>query len=1086
MLVLLAAEALFTMPPILRQAFLGVWGIASFVCLARTVFFPGGQFIASRKAFSDEILAAEIGDAFPEVHDELIDALQIIRDIRINVENYSKELADAFLKTVFEKIKGQNILSLISPKPAIRAFEKFVLILVVFAVSFAVFSQPLKESVTHYLNPSQSFREKEIHAIKVLPGDWSCLTGDTLRGTVAIKGTFKRPIKISWKEQLRKVFQTKIIHPDSEGIYPFELSNLKENLIYFVKAGKEKTRNFTVTVEKRPMVRSLRAELIFPAYTGLTSRMLDENQGDITALKGTRVRIRVKANKSISEARIVFQRREASKLRIKNREALGNFGVFRNDSYFIQLKDNQGHANADPIHYKISMVVDQPPVVEITQPGQDVDLNEELILPLQIHAEDDFGFSQAELHYRLHHAVVVTKPDTNFRKFQLRLPENSGSKIELDHTWQLSSLQLLPGDYVEYFVKVFDNDAISGFKPAVSRIYMARFPSMGEIYHETTSTQDESIQELEEVVRESKELKREVDKVTNEMKRNPEMNWTKKQELQELAEKQQRLAEKSEKIKNQLDQVMDRLQQNKMLSEETIRKYMKIQKLFNEVLTPEMKKILEELKKALEKMDSRKLNRAANKFKMNEDNFQQSLERTLNLLKRLQIEQKLDQAKKMAENLKERQKTVNKSLKKASPEEKQALQKLQKKIQEDTQRFKEDLKSLQKEMKEFPDMKAARMNAPIEKTQESIENMQKMARELQENNQQQAQQSGKMSEQNLQQLSQMLSQMKNQMVNGQKKQIMRQLARSSTELLRLSKEQEALQQQTGKLSSMSPKFNQMAEKQLSLLNNLGQLTKELYQLSQKTFFVTPEIGKAIGKAMGNMKTSLSQMEERNGRGASGHQRLAMGALNEAVLNIQQSMKSLASAASSVGMEEYLKQLQKMAGQQQGINQQTLQLRLKLAQQGRLTEGERGRLRRLAAQQRQLQKMMRDLQQKYGEHSNVLGNMQEISKEMGEIAKRMELSQLDRETIRRQQKILSRLLDAQRSVRQRDFSKRRKSEVGKNFVVKSPGVLPRSLLQKRNRLQEDILRAKKAGYSEDFLNLIQSYYEALYEENHAKN
>jgi len=36
------------------------------------------------------------------------------------------------------------------------------------------------------------------------------------------------------------------------------------------------------------------------------------------------------------------------------------------------------------------------------------------------------------------------------------------------------------------------------------------------------------------------------------------------------------------------------------------------------------------------------------------------------------------------------------------------------------------------------------------------------------------------------------------------------------------------------------------------------------------------------------------------------------------------------------------------------------------------------------------------------------------------------------------------------------------------------------------LQEDILRAKKSGYSEDFLNLIQSYYEALYEENRAKN
>ncbi len=1074
------------MPPFFRQSLLGVWGIASLACLVRTVFFPGGTFIGSRKAFSDETLAAEVGDAFPDIRDELIDALQIIRDIRTNIEKYSKELADVFLEKVFKKINGRNILSLISLRPAVRALEKFALILFVVAVFFVVFGSSLGESVTHYLHPTQSFREKEIQAISVVPGDWTCLTGDTLHGSVAIKGAFHRPIQISWKEQSRKVFQAKVVQRDSAGIFRFELPNLKENLTYFVQAGKEKTRQFVVTVEKRPMVRSLQAELIFPGYTGMASRMLEENQGDITALRGTRVRLRIKANKTLAKAAVVFTRGKPLRLRLQNREARGRFSILRNNSYFIRLEDGEEHRNADPIRYKIVAVPDQPPVVEITLPGQDVDVNEQMILPLQIRAEDDFGFSRAELYYRVNHAVVVTEPDTNFHPIPLRLPLTGGSKLQFDYTWQLGNLQMLPGDYAEYFVKIFDNDAVSGFKSAVSRIYMARFPSMAEIYHETTSAQDETIQELEELVRESKELKREVNKVTDEMRRNPEMNWTKKQELQELAEKQQRLTQKSEKVKNQLDQVMDRLQQNNMLSEETIQKYMEIQKLFNEVLTPEMKKILEDLKKALEKMDSRKLDRAANKFKMTEDSFQQSLERTLNLLKRLQVEQKLDQAKKMADNLKERQKTVNHSLEKATPRDEQALQKLEKKIQEDTRKFKEALKALQKDMTEFPDMKAAKMNAPIEKAGESAQQMQKMSQALQQNNQQQAKQSGKMSEQGLQQLSQMLSQMKNQVVNQQKQQVMKQLARSSTELLRLSKEQEALQNQTKGLSSVSPKFNRVAEKQLSLLNNLNQLTKELYRLSQKTFFVTPEIGKAIGKAMGNMKTSLSQMEERNGRGASGHQKLAMGALNEAVLNIQQSMQSLASAASSVGMEEYLKQLQKMAGQQQGINQQTLQLSLQLAKQGRLTEGEQGRLRRLAAQQRQLAKMMRDLQQKYGEHSNVLGNMQEMAKEMGEVAKRMQLSQLDRETIRRQQKILSRLLDAQRSVRQRDFSKRRKSEAGKSFVAKSPGLLPRNLLQKRDRLQEDILRAKKAGYSEDFLNLIQSYYEALYEETRTKN
>ncbi len=1078
-LLLLVLEAVFLLPPVLREGTLGLAAAFTLWCFVRMLLFPGGRFVFGSSDGIDT-LAAEIGAAFSDINDSLLDALQIIREMSDNKEKYSAELAEASLHSVYEKIKSKDFLGLVQSKPVAGEARRLVTALLGFLILALPFGDAFELSLTHWLHPRQSFHPRAVQAIQVKPGNWECLSGDTLKIDGRIFGTYRGAVNIVWKEKSKKVKQIHTVALDSAGLFHFELERLRESLAYWVQAGREKSPIFQVTVEKRPLVRSLQAELFFPRYTGLSPKVLEENEGQITALKGTRVKFRIKANKPLKKAAIYFEKQKPVKLRILDREASGQFRVWKNDRYFVRIWDVKGYTNAEPIRYKIEAVFDQPPVVHIQQPGQDVDLTEEMILPLQIQAEDDFGFSGARLFYRVQHAVQVTKPDTAFKSLALSLGDQKGTRLQLDYTWQLGHLQLLPGDFVEYFVRVWDNDAVSGFKPATSRSYLARFPSMAEIYHETTTAQDESIQELEELVRQSKDLRREISKVTDEMRRNPEMNWTKKQQLQDLAQKQQRLAQKAEQIQKNLNAVMDRLQKNNMLSAETIQKYMEIQKLFNEVLTPEMKKILEELQKALQKMQPQKLNQSANKFQLSEEQFQQSLERTLNLLKRLQIEQKLDQARKLAQNLAERQKSINKSLKKASPQEEQALRRLEKKLQKETEQLKEQLKQLQKEMTQFPDMQAAKMNPAIEKAQVANQNMQTMQKQLAENQSGAAQQSGEESRKNLEQLSSLLGQMKKNIVNRQKKKIMADLARTSSEMLRLSKEQEALQKQTRQLSPMSQKFNQMAEQQLSLLNNLNQITKELYQLSQKTFFVTPEIGKAVGKALGNMQEALRQMEERNGRGAAGRQRMAMGALNEAVLNVEKSMQGLASASSSVGMEQYLQQLQKMAGQQQGINQQSLQLSLKLGQNGRLTESEQGRLRRLAAQQRALQKALEKLQQEAGDHSNMLGDLQKMAKDMGDVAKRMEMGQLNRETLRRQQKILSRLLDAQRSVRRRDYSKKRQSEVGKSYVIRRPGALPSEVLQQRDQLQEDILRAKKAGYSEDFIQLIQSYYEALYQ------
>jgi hypothetical protein len=85
-------------------------------------------------------------------------------------------------------------------------------------------------------------------------------------------------------------------------------------------------------------------------------------------------------------------------------------------------------------------------------------------------------------------------------------------------------------------------------------------------------------------------------------------------------------------------------------------------------------------------------------------------------------------------------------------------------------------------------------------------------------------------------------------------------------------------------------------------------------------------------------------------------------------------------------------------------------------------------------------------------------------------------------IERQQRILSRLLDAQKSVREREYSKKRQAEREKNTLTKSPPTLKQEMIERENQLRKELLEALKEGYSSEYKEFIKLYYEILSRES----
>ena len=146
--------------------------------------------------------------------------------------------------------------------------------------------------------------------------------------------------------------------------------------------------------------------------------------------------------------------------------------------------------------------------------------------------------------------------------------------------------------------------------------------------------------------------------------------------------------------------------------------------------------------------------------------------------------------------------------------------------------------------------------------------------------------------------------------------------------------------------------------------------------------------------------------------------------------------------------------------------------------GTFSMSQQGELARMAAQQDALRKSLEQLNSEMGNRSDVLGRMDNIADEMKKVVEDMQKMNYSAKTIQRQQNILSRMLDAQKSVRERKYSKKRKAEVGKQYARKSPSNLQESVNERKARLRKELKRALEEGYSIDYEKLIEEYFKNL--------
>ena len=351
-----------------------------------------------------------------------------------------------------------------------------------------------------------------------------------------------------------------------------------------------------------------------------------------------------------------------------------------------------------------------------------------------------------------------------------------------------------------------------------------------------------------------------------------------------------------------------------------------------------------------------------------------------------------------------------------------------------------------------------------------------MQQQLGEQQQESAQQTGLELERNFEMLQSMLQMAKQQLLEQQMNQVADAIQKAMQDVLSASFEQEFLAERSQNLSAASPQINDIARQQSNLLTNAAQIINQLIEIGNQTFFLSPELNQLMAQAYSNMGQSIQQLENRNPRQAAAHQKQAMSNFNSVLLSLQNSMSQMSEAGSPSGLQNFMEQLQKMSGQQGQLNQGSMAL-FQSSGQGKM-QLSLDAMARLAAQQQMIRNSLEQLSEGAGSRRDILGRLDDLGSEMDEVIKELKARKMDRRVIERQERILSRLLDAQKSIREKEYSRKREAERETVRIVKSPPELRWELLQQEDRLRRELMKALEEGYSQEYREYIKNYFEIL--------
>ena len=1032
--------------------------LASVCLLVYYVFVPLAKMFRLGKVISYEEAAKIIGRHFPEVRDKLLNLLQLQEKGDLS----SDDLLAAAVEQKTAQLKPvpfQNAVDIKSNRKYLKYLAvPVVVILLLLLVSPSVITGS-SHRIAHYNtqfekpapfsfvveNPSLEVAQQEDFELHVLV-DGNAVPAEAF---INIEGNVYR---------MRQVDKTH---------YSYQFKTVQRSCDFHLEAAGVTSTQYRLNVFPKPAVVDFRVLLSYPAYTlKLQETLL--NEGDLVVPQGTSVRW-------------LFQTKDVDTLYFFVNEDVKRLVPDDNGRVSLTIRALQsftyGFAAAnhyapvsDTLGYAVTAIEDLSPMIAVVEMHDSL-VDDRLFFHGRI--KDDYGFTKLEF------KLVKTNVQDTSKKEVLAygIGITKETVQEFNYSTDLSDIELGPGDKLVYYFEVWDNDGIHGPKSATSQQFELQVPTEKELDNILDRNSNEAQERAQQSMSELKKMQQDINELMRKLVDKKEFDWQDKKDLQELAKKQQRVKEMLQQMQQQLNENKKLEQKYRDQSEQLMEKQRELERLMNEVMNEEMKQMMEQIDKMMQELDKKKVQEQLEQLKLDNQDLEKQLDQNIELMKRLEMEKKVEEAVRKTEELAEKQRELSDKTEAAkSKDDKDKLLKEQQKLSEQYDQLKQELNQIQQDYKKIDND----LNFKLDKElmDKIDQNQQGAEKSLEKGKSKDASKQQKEASEQLDQLSEQLAEAQVDLEQQDLAEDAEQIRRLLKNLVQLSFNQESLIGKVRNTFIQDPQYQSIIVGQNKIKDDFRGVEDSLRAIAKRQLNVARVINKYLGEVNSNVARSMSELLNMNqtfygtykNSQASTSMQYAMTAFNNLALVMAESLdqmqnqmrqnqqKKQNSNCKNQGMKKSgncsnpgkgKPSAKSMKQMQQELNKQMESLKKQLDKQGKDSKpngrkkiGDKSSMQmseefaRMAAQQEMIRRMMQEYGQemKQGDAGNA-----KLAREIDQMMKQMEQTENDlvnkvitQQTINRQQQIMTRMLEHEKAEMQREKEERRESREGKEM------------------------------------------------------
>ncbi len=551
--------------------------------------------------------------------------------------------------------------------------------------------------------------------------------------------------------------------------FTYTFKNVQKNADFVFTAAGFNSKSYELSVLPKPMLMKFDIQLTYPAYLNKKNETVS-NVGDMQLPQGTKMQW-VFHTKNTDNIYLNFSDTLVDISRSSEDEFSFSKRMMQSTSYSIKTMNHFLKQNPDSVNYTINVVPDQVPLIDVSEKTDSLN-------PKNIYfsgtIKDDYGFTRLAFKYTHYTQDSTGKPILKNGE-QIMGVNKQQITQPYYYFFDASRFDLLPGDKIEYYFEVWDNDGVSGAKSAKTQTLLFKAPTIDEMNEATDKNNSEIKKDLDDGIKKAKDLQKDINELSKKLTEKKQMGYDEKKKLEDILKKQNELKNKIEETKQENQLNNQQQQENQQLDESLLEKQKQLEQLFENIMTPEMKKLFDELNKLMEKLDKNQVQQKLEELKLSNKDMEKELDRTLEAFKQMEVEQKLQQAIDKLDELKDKQDALKKETEGNKENQDNKNNNKDSKTDNKDNKDKSDSKELEKKQdelnKQFDDLKKdlkemQEKNAALEQPNElpkTEEKQNEISKEMENSSEQLNQNNKKNASKSQKQASDKMQEMKEQM-----------------------------------------------------------------------------------------------------------------------------------------------------------------------------------------------------------------------------------------------------------------------------------------------------------------------------------